>query len=141
MEMIREAAGSRRFQDTMISARNYDRLVGFYTRFMGLELLEQNGELALLRDASTGQTLCVTNGPAVEAPSPAVAVDDLERAVLELETLGGRVRKRWMIGMFEGANCEDPEGNGIMLWQRRESLVPAHATGDDADVGAPLSLA
>jgi predicted enzyme related to lactoylglutathione lyase len=129
---------TRQFQDTMVSARNFDRMVSFYTRFMGLELMEQTADFALLRDGRTGQSLCVTNGPSVETPSPGVAVADLERAIDELEAMGGKVRKRWMLGMLEGANCEDPEGNGLMLWQRRAGLSAEAELGEDV---AHLSLA
>lgn len=129
---------SRQFQDTHIAARNFDRMVGFYTQFMNLELMEQTAEMALLRDARTGQTLCVTNGPSVDKPSPGVVVADLDRAIEELETFGGKVRRRWTLGMVEGANCEDPEGNEMMLWQRRSALS---ASIDPTEETAPLSLA
>ena len=104
-------------RDTMISARDFRKLTLFYTRFVGLKCTARNQRFAALMDPKSRQCLCITNGESVDRASPGIQVQDLDAALKRLARLGGKVRKRWDYGAMRGANCKDPEGNEIMVWQ------------------------
>jgi predicted enzyme related to lactoylglutathione lyase len=106
----------RKFKDTMISASDFGGLVSFYENFWGVKAV-RNDDFAMLVDRETKQSLCITNGPSVTATSPGFAVDDIEKAVNDVTQLGGKVIRRWEFSTMKGANCYDPEGNEIMIWQ------------------------
>ncbi len=107
----------RTLEDTMIPARNYRKMVGFYRRFLGLELKQGTPHFTLLKDAKSRQELCITNGRSVGRTSPGIRVTDLEAALKDLRKLGGKVSRRWDFGAMRGANAKDPEGNEILVWQ------------------------
>lgn len=113
------ATTTRTFQDTMISAEDFAPMVRFYTEFVGLEIVEENDAWVLLKDATTSQSLCITKGASVKSTAPGISVPDIEVALTDLTALGGSVTERWEFGPMVGANCTDPEGHEVMVWQTR----------------------
>lgn len=107
-------------QDTMIAAKNFDALVGFYKSFGSFGVAETNPSFCTLRDAVSGGTICITNGESVKSTSPGFRATDLAASLTTLEKMGGKIVKRWEYGPMVGVNAEDPEGNEIMIWQVKE---------------------
>ena len=105
------------FLDTMLPAMDFRKLVSFYTRFVGLKTTERNRGFAMLTDPKSRQALCITNGRAVGRASPGIQVQDLDASLKRLRKLGGKILKRWDFGGMRGANCKDPEGNEMLVWQ------------------------
>lgn len=114
---------ARKFFDTMISASDFPKMVEFYEKFWGLTVTDRHEYYAMLVDPVTGQKLCITNGPSVTQTSPGFDVDDIDKAVRDVEVLGGKVLRRWELKGKKGANCQDPEGNEIMIWQGNFSAL------------------
>lgn len=106
-----------KLQDTMIMARDYEKMIKFYNEFVGLDIIDKNEHWATLRDKETNQVLSITNGPSVRSVSPGIEVENIEHALQAIKLLGGSVHKRWELGSMKGANCYDPENNEIMVWQ------------------------
>ena len=115
--LMKENPARRTLEDTMIPARNYRKLIGFYRRFVGLKLETGHSNFTLLRDPKSRQALCIPNGRPVGRTSPGISVPDLEAALKDIRKLGGKVTKRWEFGSLRGANAKDPEGNEILVWQ------------------------
>ena len=107
----------RNFSDTMIAAKDYKKLVSFYTDFVGLEVAESTKNYTMLVDQEKKQCLCITDGPSVTSTSPGIAVTDLAQSLIDLKVMGGTVLKTWEFASMKGANCQDPEGNELMIWQ------------------------
>ncbi|MFC1522894.1 VOC family protein [Elusimicrobiota bacterium] len=107
----------RNFSDTMIAAKDYKKLVDFYHKLVGLEIAEATDDYTMLVDKEKKQNLCISNGVSIKRTAPGIAVEDLEETLKDLENLGGKIEKRWELGPMKGANCMDPEGNWIMIWQ------------------------
>lgn len=106
-----------RLKDTMISASDIATMRRFYEEVVGLEVTQETDDFVMLTDPETNQSICLTDGRSVSSTSPGVEVDELEEAITRLERLGGSVRDRWEFGPMIGANCSDPEGNELLLWQ------------------------
>lgn len=101
----------------MISAADADRMVAFYRDFAGLTVGDDTDSYVMLSDSDTGQSLCITKGSSVGSTSPGIAVDDIGAALKQIVELGGSIRDKWDYGPMVGANCSDPEGNEVMVWQ------------------------
>ena len=107
----------RSFTDTMMSVKNFEKQIEFYTNFLGLSIVHKVTGYALLKDNESGQVLCITDGESVASVSPGITTANLEDSLAELNKLGGSVVKRWEYSDMIGANCKDPEGNELMIWQ------------------------
>ena len=108
-----------KLKDTMIMAMDYPKMIKFYNEFLGLEIIEKTEQWTTLKDTETSQTLCITNGSSVRATAPGIEVPNLDKALKDLETLGGSVHKYWEFDTLKGANCYDPENNEMMIWEER----------------------
>ncbi len=107
----------RNFSDTMIAAKDYEKLVSFYTGFVGLEVTESSEKFTMLVDREKKQCLCITNGESVSSTSPGILVTDLAQSLIDLKSMNGKILKTWEFASMKGANCLDPEGNELMIWQ------------------------
>lgn len=108
------------YSDNMISAKNYPELVKFYSELLKLRTDTAGDDFSMLVDPESTQRLCITNGDAVEKMSVGVASQDLAQTEAALTKLGGQVLRRWEFGKMKGMNALDPEGNGLLVWQRLE---------------------
>ncbi len=105
------------FTDTMISAKNYEQLIAFYTGFANFAIAEKNDNFVLLKNNITNQVLCITNGISVGQPSAGFKTDDIIKSKETIIHLGGKVLKEWERGDMKGMNCVDSEGNELLVWQ------------------------
>jgi predicted enzyme related to lactoylglutathione lyase len=105
------------YSDNMLSARDISALSAFYRDSFGLLVESENQGYIMLVDPVSRQRLCLTKGESVARMSPGICAENLEEALGRLEKGGARVRKRWEYPKMLGANCEDPEGNEILVWQ------------------------
>jgi predicted enzyme related to lactoylglutathione lyase len=117
VNLERSEPRTRTYTDTMIAAKDYRKLAGFYRDLCGLGVVQETEHFFMLRDPETRQSLCITNGPSVSQTSPGLSVINLEQALNDVERLGGKVRNRWEYQPMKGANCQDSEGNEVMIWE------------------------
>lgn len=110
-------------QDTMISAKNFDALVGFYKSFGSFGIAEATSYCCTLRDSLSGGSICITDGESVKSTALGFRASDLAESLKKLEKLGGKVVKRWEYESMVGANAADPEGNEIMVWQMKDRTI------------------
>lgn len=99
-----------------IHVPDVDAALKFYGEKIGLELLWRKGtsEVGLkLRDSDTEIVLAKDNSTGVEVD---LLVDSADRAVKELEAVGGRVREGpFDIAIGRCAVVEDPWGNEFVI--------------------------
>ncbi len=105
------------FTDTMLGANDFQKLVGFYKQVFNFQVPQDDGKgFLILRDGWSGQSLCITDGASVSRAAPSFRVVDLEDSIAILEKAGGKTLKRWEYAKMQGANCQDLEGNEILLY-------------------------
>jgi catechol 2,3-dioxygenase-like lactoylglutathione lyase family enzyme len=109
----------RSFGDTMMSTKNYDAMISFYERFLGLKLKLKSESYAQLEDTHTGQKLCLTKGPSVEQTALSIETASLDTVLRDLKALGGSVKRDWEYERMRGVNATDPEGNELLLFEMK----------------------
>lgn len=113
----RETPGEAGLKDMMIAAQHLPTLTNFYATCFGLRT-DQKGEcFTTLVDPVSAQRLCLTDGPSVSRASPGIGTESLEETLAAVARCGGKVLSRWEFPRMKGANCADPEGNEILVWQ------------------------
>jgi predicted enzyme related to lactoylglutathione lyase len=105
------------YSDNMLSARNFAALSAFYRDCFGLYVASEAACHVMLVDPVSQQKLCITDGESVSRMSPGIRAENLDEALDRLQAKGAVVRKRWEFEKMKGANCEDPEGNELLVWQ------------------------
>jgi predicted enzyme related to lactoylglutathione lyase len=116
-----ELKRSVELSDFMMSAKNFEELVGFYEKNCGLVVESKNGGFAMLVDPSTALLLCITNGTSIGRPGPGLLVKNLAVSLESLKGQGAKVIKTWEYERMIGANIEDPEGNEVLVYQMKQA--------------------
>lgn len=117
--IVPPAAESRSatYSDNMLAAKDFKRLVAFYSATFGLSAKSHSDCHSFLVDPVSQQKLCITDGESVGRMSPGIESTNLERTLADIEAAGGKTLQRWEFKSMFGANCSDPEGNELMVWQ------------------------
>ncbi|MGE0528465.1 MAG: VOC family protein, partial [Bdellovibrionales bacterium] len=94
------------FADTMMSARDYQKLALFYQTVSGLRVDAHSDDYTMLKDPQTGQALCITNGPSVDSTGVGLSVRSRDEALQSVRAAGGIVSREWEFAHMKGANCQ-----------------------------------
>jgi predicted enzyme related to lactoylglutathione lyase len=113
---------------SMIFARDFERLVDWYTNVLGLQSaqLDSEGKWASLRFPEGDATIAVHGGLATGDQAgprtivPAIEVSDIQATVDELKGRGLEFTREVHEGVGVWlASFDDPEGNSLQLYEMR----------------------
>ncbi|MGH2705974.1 MAG: VOC family protein [Actinomycetota bacterium] len=121
--------GVRKLGMSMILARDFDKLLDWYTNVLGLQSsrVDQEGQWASLRFPEGDATIALHGGLAAGADQaglrtivPLIEVSDIQATVEELKGQGLEFTRE----VHEGAGVwlasfDDPEGNSLQLYEMR----------------------
>ena len=104
--------------DAMIGSPDLKATTAFYKSFLKMKLADKgDGSFVILSDPETDQRVCIMSMPKLKNAALGVDTPDLERSLAALQKLGGKVTHRWSYPKMIGANCKDPDGHELILWQ------------------------
>jgi predicted enzyme related to lactoylglutathione lyase len=105
--------------DTMVGAADVEKIAKYYEQLMGMERLKEgDGSFVVLKDRKTSQRICVIPDPQ-QRPCPGLETEDFDGALTRITSLGGKVVKKESHPKMDLACCEDPAGNGFMIWRSK----------------------